>query len=167
MQDKTTEELIEMKASLKAQVKLLRVEEKQLEQQYLEAQKKTHTVDKQLRILTTELNHREILASIDKFIMSYKNGTQVIENFELLTDAELAIITSAMDKTDYRMCPSSNKQIKKFNDFEKMCKTVIFRKQNEPNVILTACWLCGQLDTFPPQSFYEYVYKDDLGRIIY
>ena len=84
-----------------------------------------------------------------------------IEDFELLSEDELSIITKNMDRTDYRKHGVSIR----FYDFERICREVIAMKKKYPKwtLIDLSRGVGVQYDTLPPHIFYSYEYKDEEG----
>lgn len=80
-----------------------------------------------------------------------------IENFDLLNEEELMIITSKMDKTDYR----KQGDYPRWLDLESIIKYVIDMKKKYTKWTLTDLSKGGQYDTLPPKTFYTYEFKDE------
>lgn len=85
-----------------------------------------------------------------------------IEGFELLSEDELSVITTNMDRTDYRKYGVPIR----FYDLERICREVINIKKKYPKWILTKLARAGQYDTLPPDKFYRYEYKDEYDVIL-
>lgn len=86
-----TKNLIESKDSIKSQI--------------VKLTKTINNYDKDLKIIVEELTLREDIKESKKII---NEEIRTIEGFELLSEDELSIITTKMDKTDYReygKCP--------------------------------------------------------------
>ena len=113
-------------------------------------------IEKDLKIIDREVKRREEIEEAKNII-----GTDIssIEGFELLSNDELSIITTNMDKTDYR----KHGVPIRFYDLERICREVINMKKKYPKWTLTSLARGGRYDTLPPHTFYRYEYKDEDG----
>lgn len=119
---------------------------------------------KNIKIVLDEIKRRESLEEAKNII---SEDIKNIDNFSFLNEEELIIITKKMDKTDYRKYGNYPRWL----DLEKIIKYVIGMKKYYPNWTLENMSKRGQIDTMPPESFYNYVFKDqydnyfDIGGI--
>lgn len=113
-------------------------------------------IEKDLKIIINEIKRRKEIEEAKNII-----GTDIssIEGFELLSEDELSVITTNMDRTDYR----KHGVPIRFYDLERICKEVINIKKKYPKWTLTSLARGGQYDTLPPHTFYRYEYKDEYG----
>lgn len=151
---KNTEELLSIRDDLNEKQKKITMERNELSKILRLCDSQLKEVDKDLKLITKEIKRREEIEEAKNIITT---DISSIEGFESLSEDELSIITKNMDKTDYR----KNGSYPRFNDLEKICKAVINMKKRYPTWILTNLAAGGQLDTFPPQIFYKYEYKDE------
>ena len=79
-------------------------------------------IDKKIKLITKELTFREQIEEAKSILNS---EISAIENFKLLSETELSIITTKMDKTDYRKYGN----YPRFNDFDRI-KRYVFSKVN-------------------------------------
>lgn len=113
-------------------------------------------IEKDLKIIINEIKRRKDIEEMKNII-----GTDIssIGGFELLSEDELSIISTKMDKTDYRKYGNYPRYL----DLERICKEVINIKKKYPKWTLTSLARGGQYDTLPPHTFYRYEYKDEYG----
>lgn len=129
------------------------VKEERLVSQRLKAIRKTieHVKTKMTQV-SNEIKQRQDFEDLKFFI---DDELKNLEDIDLLSKAEILEITTKMDKKDYRMagCP-------RYIDFEKICKEVIGIKKKYPGWTLLSLTKHCQIDTWPPQIFYNYEYVD-------
>lgn len=117
---------------------------------------KLKEIDNNLKIINREVKRRQDIEEAKNII---GEDISSIEGFELLSEDELSIITTNMDRTDYR-----NHGVPiRFYDLERICREVINMKKKYPKWTLTSLARGGQYDTLPPHTFYRYEYKDEYG----
>lgn len=100
-----------------------------------------------------EIDNLKSIEETKKLIKKFDNE---IEEFSLLNDNEINIVTNKMDKMDYRQFGSYPRWI----DLERLIKKVIEIKKNYPDWTLVNLSKKYQNDTLPPQTFYQYEFKD-------
>lgn len=113
-------------------------------------------IDKDLAIILKETKRRQ---DIEEAKNTISEDIKNIEGFTLLTEEEISIIFSKMEKRDYRKYG----RYPRYLDLEKICNEVINMKKRYPKWILTDLRKVFQYDTLPPQSEYQYGYKDEEG----
>lgn len=118
-------------------------------------------INKQLNIVNNNINM--VSKQID-FCQASEDAKNIIdeyisniENFDLLNEEELKIITSKMDKTDYRKLGDYPRWL----DLENIIKYVIDIKQKYTKWTLTNLSKVGHFDRLPPKTFYNYEFKDE------
>ena len=154
---KTAEELDSIKKELTEQKTNVISERRKAIQITHVCDRRLRNIDKDLAIILKETKRREDIEESKNII---NEDIKNIEDFTLLSEDELSIITKNMDRTDYR------KQIgdyPRFLDLERICKEVIAMKKRYPKWSLTMLIRGGQYDTLPPHTFYKYEYKDEEG----
>jgi len=119
--------------------------------------KDLNDIDINIRIVSNEIKRREELDDTKNII---NEEIKNIEGFNLLGEDELLIITTKMDKTDYKKYGS----YPRFIDLERICKEVIELKKRYPKWILINLSPGTQDDTMPPKTFYKYKYKDEYNQ---
>lgn len=113
-------------------------------------------IERDLKIIDREVKRRQDIEEAKNIICS---DIWSIVGFELLSEDELSIITTNMDRTDYRKHGVGIR----FYDLDRICREVINIKQKYPKWTLTSLARGGQYDTLPPHTFYRYEYKDEDG----
>lgn len=113
-------------------------------------------IDKDLAIILKETNRRQDIEEAKNII---NEDIKNIEGFTLLREEEISIITSKMNRIDYRKYGIYPRYL----DLDKICNDVINMKKCYPKWILTDLRKAFQYDTLPPQTFYQYRYKDEEG----
>lgn len=144
-----TKNLIETKDSIKSEIV-------KLTKTINNYNKDLHMIDKDLKIIVKELTLRKDIKESKKII---NEEIKTIEGFKLLSEDELSIITTKMDKTDYR----KHGNYPRYLDLERICEEVINMKKKYPKWTLSYLSRAGQYDTLPPHTFYKYEYKDEYG----
>jgi len=116
------------------------------------------SIRKKMNILS-----KKTLATVSSLQKEMNNINNIIgekekklEGFNLLTENELEIIIKNMDKNDYRKFGNYPRWL----DLERIIKSIIDIKNIYPNWILTNLSSDLQYETIPPQTFYNYEYKD-------
>ena len=105
-----------------------------------------------LEIVLKELQRRDdIINSHHVF-----DDVRHLDGFDLLSEHELIIISTKMDRQDYRQYKRP-----RWIDLEMICKSVIEMKKRYPTWQLLNLCKEGQYDTMPPGNFYKYEYKDE------
>lgn len=153
---KTIEELASIKKELTEQGTNISSERLQANKIVRLYDRKLKDIDYRLKLISNELKHREEIKESKSML---NPEISAIEGFELLSEDELSIITTNMDRTDYR----KHGNYPRFYDFERICKEVINKKKKYPRWTLSSLSRGGQYDTLPPQIFYKYEYKDEDG----
>ena len=125
---------------------------------YILLRKNFEETDKNIKLILKEIKRREDNEEAKNII---SEDIKSIEEFELLSEDELSIITKNMDRTDYRKHGVPNR----FHDLERICRQVIDMKKKYPKWILIdlSRGVGVQYDKFPPHIFYSYEYKDEEG----
>lgn len=152
LSEKTIEELISSKTELNNTRLEIGKEYVDIKKKYRSVENEISNIDKNLKIILEEIKRRNDELTIDENIKK-------IEGFDLLSKDELLIITTNMDKTDYR----KNGDYPRFYDLERICKEIIVMKKRYPRWTLTNLGRGGQYDTLPPLTFYRYEYKDEFN----
>jgi len=117
-----------------------------------------------IKILETDIkNYDNLIANKKKEIVNATNllliesaydEVKQIKNIELLSEAELIIITKNMDKTDY----TKRGSYPRFIDLDRLINEVITIKTKYPGFILDNIRKRGQLDTMPPENYYDFTF---------
>lgn len=113
-------------------------------------------IEKDLAIILKEIKRREDIEEAKNII---GEDIKKMEGFELLSQDELFIITTKMNRTDYRKYGNYPRYL----DLERLCKNVINIKKLYPKWTLTSLAIGSQYDTLPTHTFYRYEYKDEYG----
>ena len=146
------EELVQNQNELIEKKQQLIQEKKEIDKALRLFWNKLSEVCRELEQITTEIENRELI-----------EGVANIEGFDLLSDEEIKLIISKMDKTDYR----KHGDYPRYIDLERICKDVIHTKKLDPQHpawTLTNVEICEKKeDTIPPRTTYKYVYT----RIMY
>lgn len=153
---KSSEELASLKNQLNSQLNESRIKRLELNKIIRESDKDFEKIDKELKQIEKEIKRREDIEEA-KYILSPE--ILAIEGFELLSEDELLIITTNMDRTDYR----KHGNYPRYLDLDRICKEVIDMKKKYPKWILTSLARGGQNYILPPHTFYRYQYKDEHG----
>ena len=156
LSEKSSEELASLTNQLNTQLNDLKNKRLELNKMRREADKDFDEKTAKLKQIINEIKRREDLEEAKNII-----GTDIssIEGFELLSEDELSVITTKMDRTDYRKYG----KYPRYLDLERICKEVINIKKKYPKWTLTSLARGGQYDTLPPHTFYRYEYKDEHG----
>lgn len=131
------------------------VNEERLVSQRLKQIRKTieYVKDNMMRV-SNEIKRRRDFEDLKFFIADELNN---LEGIDLLSEIEILEITTKMNKKDYRMAGFNRPR---YIDFAKICKEVIGIKKKYPGWTLLRLTKHGQIDSWPPQTVYEYVYVD-------
>jgi len=158
LSEKNSEELVYLKTELNAQLSDLRVKKQNLQNEILIVTKKFEDIDKNINLILKEIKRREYNEESKNII---GEDIKSIEDFELLSEDELSIITKNMDRTDYRKHGIQNR----FYDLERICREVIAmkKKYHKWTLIDLSRGVGVQYDKLPPHIFYRYEYKDEDG----
>ena len=156
LSEKSSEELASLTNQLNTQLNDLKNKRLELNKMRREADKDFDEKTAKLKQIINEIKRREDLEEAKNII-----GTDIssIEGFELLSEDELSVITTKMDRTDYRKYG----KYPRYLDLERICKEVINIKKKYPKWTLTSLARGGKYDTLPPHTFYRYEYKDEHG----
>ena len=156
LSEKSSEELASLTNQLNTQLNDLKNKRLELNKMRREADKDFDEKTDKLKQIIKEIKRREDLEEAKNII-----GTDIssIEGFELLSEDELSVITTKMDRTDYRKYG----KYPRYLDLERICKEVIDKKKKYPKWKFTSLARRGQYDTLPPHTFYSYEYKDEYG----
>ena len=111
-------------------------------------------LDAQMKEIVKETTRRKNLEETNHIITE---DIRSIAGFDTLSENELLIISTKMDRTDYRKYG----EYPRWLDLRKIVETVIDMKQRYPKWILSNLSRGGQLDTLPPETFYTYEFKDE------
>ena len=88
-----------------------------------------------------------------------------IEEFDMLTKAELVAIYNGMDKTNYNEETVLKCRIyPRFIDLESLVKMTIHIKKQYPGWILTSVKCEGSQDSLPPRTYYSSKYITPYGH---
>ena len=149
---KTVEELVALEKTLtnnaiECNANLTKIKSEYL--RYLDVHK---FITRDQKIILNELQRRDdILNSVHVF-----DDVRHLDGFDLLSEPELTIISTKMDREDYRQHGRP-----RWMDVEMICKSVIEMKKRYPTWQLQNLSKAGQYDTLPPGNFYKYEYKDE------
>jgi len=156
---KTVEELFNLQKELKEKNTFLTTERikavkvvRDIEKDY----KKNHD---NLQNILKEIQRHEVVDQAKNMI---SEDIKNIEDFNLLHGNEVLLITTKMDRTDYR----NYGDYPRWLDLEKICKEVIRIKKRYPSWILMDLEKSRQTNTLPPQSIYYYKFKDQFGSYL-
>ena len=156
--EKSTEELKSFVDELQQQYNILTNERKKINEERKILESKISNIFTKNTLIKDEIKRREDIIKSKEIL---KEQTQNIEGIELLTEDEIVIITSKMNRTDYR----KNGNYPRFIDLERICKEVIEIKKRYTQWKLSKMGQKGQYDTFPPHVFYMYEYKDQFNTL--
>ena len=149
---KTVEELELIHTYLKEQHEELRSQLEKNNAERKQINSNTIAINVSLKIVLNELKRRDdILNSVHVF-----DDVRHLDGFDLLSEPELTIISTKMDREDYRQYGRP-----RWMDVEMICKSVIEMKKRYPTWQLQNLSKAGQYDTLPPGNFYKYEYKDE------
>lgn len=155
---KTTEELVSIQKELHEKKLNIGSERVKINKTLRLCDIQLKDIDKNLQTISNEIKRREDIEESNNIII--KNIKTIRGFVESLSEEELSIITTKMDKTDYRKYG----EYPRYLDLERICNEVIDMKKKYPNWTLTNLANGGQYDTMPPQTFYKYEYKDEHGN---
>lgn len=153
---KSTEELVSLKSQLNTQLCEFSIKKQNLDKERRIVTKKIEEIEKNIKLIFKEIKRREDIEEAKNII---GEDIKKMEGFELLSEDELSIITTKMDKNDYRKYGNYPRYL----DLERICKEVINMKKKYPKWTLSELSRGGQYDTLPPHTFYKYEYKDEYG----
>ena len=156
--EKSTEELKYFVDELQQQYNILTNERKKMNEERKILESKINNIFTKNTLIRDEIKRREDIIESKEIL---KKQTQNIEGIELLTEDEIVIITSKMNRTDYR----KNGNYPRFIDLDRICKEVIEIKKRYPQWKLSKMGQKGQYDTLPPHVFYMYEYKDQFNTL--
>lgn len=154
----TFDELKALKNEQGTQLVDLSEEKNKLTKQLRIVTKNFQNIEKNIKLILTEIKRREDIEEAKNII---GEDIRNIDGFELLSEDELSIITTKMDKTDYRKYGDYPRYL----DLERICKEVIKMKKRYPKWKLLHLASGGQYDSMPPQTFYRYEYQDEYNNI--
>ena len=144
-----------------------------VESEYKDHQKTHNEISKKMRLCeSAKKNLSKELKRLEDIIESENILANVlwIEGVETLSQQELVSISTGMDQTDYRKMDlinaTSNTELPRWIDLERLVKEVIEFKKQYPGWILERIQKSGQHDTFPPQTFYKFTYKSPQGHFM-
>jgi len=157
IQPRKYQDLILQQIELNEKRENINIELFELKKKYRKLEKDVINIDKNLKIILNEIKIHKEMEELNNII---NEDIKKIDGFDLLSEDEMIIITSKMDKTDYR---KYGVQVR-FIDLERICKEVIEIKKSYPKWTLTNLESGTQQDTMPPHIFYKYEYKDEYGR---
>lgn len=149
------EQLNSFENELKTKLTELEKELRCLKKQYSDCDKNCVEIKKHIKNISVEVKRRQDIEEAKNISENIKK----MEGFELLSEDELSIISSKMDKTDYRKYGNYPRYL----DLERICGEVINMKKKYPKWTLSELSRRGQYDTLPPTTFYKYEYKDEYG----
>ena len=153
------EQLNSFENELKTKLTELEKELRCLKKQYSDCDKNCVEIKKHIKNISVEVKRRQDIEEAKNII---GEDIRNIDGFELLSEDELSIITTKMDKTDYRKYGSYPRYL----DLERICKEVIEMKKRYPNWILMDLEKSGQTNTIPPQSCYYYKFIDEFAAYL-
>ena len=159
--EKTSEELICLYQELNKQIKKLETEKNSLSRDITIIEKEQTNIDTYKKKILIEIQLREAIEETRNML---SEEIKHIENFELLSETEFAIITSKMDKTDYTKYGDFPRWI----DLRRICKEVIDIKKTYPKWTLTNLEKGNrQYSKVPPHTYYKYEYKNEYNIYLY
>lgn len=157
IQPRKYKDLILQQIELNEKRENINIELFELKKKCRKLEKDVINIDKNLKIILNEIKIHKDMEELNNII---NEDIKKIDGFDLLSEDEMIIITSKMDKTDYRKYGV----LVRFIDLERICKEVIEIKKTYPKWTLTNLESGTQQDTMPPDIFYKYEYKDEYGR---
>lgn len=153
---KTLGDLLSLQKELKEKIRFLTTERIKAVKVVRDIEKDVRKIDDMLQNILKEIKRYEAIDEAKNMISEY---VESIENYDLLHGDEVLLITSKMDKTDYRKYGDYPRWL----DLEKICKEVIIMKKRYPNWKLMDLEKSRQTNTLPPQSSYYYKFKDQFA----
>jgi len=152
--EKTTEELICLHEEFSKKKEFLEEEKIKLVKVTRDNEKEQKKIDDYIKFIFIEISNRKKIedekSMITEDIMS-------IEGYNILSENELSIIKKQMDRRDY----SKYGKYPRWIDLERIISFVINIKKQYPNWILTALSSGCQHGSMPPQTFYNYEFRDE------
>ncbi len=115
-----------------------------------------YDIEKMLTSILQEISCREEIEEAKHII---EQDISTMEGFELLSENEISIIISNMDRTDYRNYGVTVR----FNDLERICREVIETKKQSPKWVLKNMSFIQMVDIVP-NTVYIYDYEDECGE---
>jgi hypothetical protein len=155
---KSTEELTSLYTEFYEKNKILHEEKNKLDKESHLIKIRIKTIDNKLNLILKEIKINNDIEDLKNMIGEKERN---IEDFELLSERELTVITTKMDKTDYRYYG----EYPRWLDLERIIKEVIFIKKCYPKWILTNLSRKGKTEIIPPKTFYIYEFTDDFGTL--
>jgi chromosome segregation ATPase len=126
-----------------------------LNKEYIEIRKKIRlNEDLKKELLTDIKNLKNIIESENIF-----DDVKELEDFNTLTQDELIVISTNMDRRDYTAHVK-----RRWIDLSRLVKEVIELKKQYPGWILNNINLGGCYETMPPQNFYKFTFKTPQGH---
>ncbi len=156
---KTNEELISIQKDLDEQNSKFNSEKIKATKTLHLCISKLRSIDNHLNCVLNEIKRRKDFEDTKNII---KEHIINIEDLVLLSEDELAIITKNMDRTDYRNWGV----VVRFHDLDRIVRKVINMKKKYNKWTLSNLSIGGQNDRLPPNTFYNYEYKDEDGNTI-
>jgi hypothetical protein len=159
LSEKSIVELNDLYAVFHMKKATLHTEKTKLEKDTLFINKKIKYVDDNLtNILKEILRHKDIEES--KHMINDK--IKSIDDFELLSEREIAVITTKMDKTDYRHYGKYPRWL----DLERIIKEIIDIKKRYPAWTLKKMAKEGEDYAIPPKNVYIYEFTDEYNTVL-
>ena len=158
LQGKTNEELLNIQKNLNEKKQNITSERLTLSKTLRAIDKQLNDIDKNIQSVLKEIKRRE---EIEETRIILTEEIKKMDGFELLSEDEFCIITTKMDKTDYR---KYNNNLPRWLDLTRIISEVISIKKHYTNWTLSGLSRGGQYDTMPPQTFYKFEFKDQFGN---
>lgn len=159
LSDKSSEELISLYQELNEKNYKLIEERSKLSKDICNIEKNFRDNHEEMRHVSREINRYKEIEESKNIIGDLERN---IKGFELLNERELAVITTKMDRTDYRHYGEYPRWI----DLERIIKEVIDIKKHYTEWKLTKLSKRSNSDKVPPETFYIYEFTDKYGILL-
>ena len=144
---------------LRAELDEMNLEHRKLNIEYKNITQKFRFIESRKNTLTNEIHKVEDSIESETIFDTVK----YMEELNSLSPDERIIISTGMDKTDYRKYQSN---APRWIDLEKIIKQVHEFKNTYPGWILHNVVKTGQLDVMPPKSIYKFTYLTPEGYFL-
>ena len=159
LSDKSSEELNALYQELNYKNEQFNEERKNLSQTIYNIEKNIRNNHDEMRHVLREINRHKEIEESKNIIGEFERN---IEGFGLLSEKEVAVITTKMDRTDYRAYGDYPRWI----DLERIIKEVIEIKKYYAEWKLSKISKRSKSDTVPPETLYIYEFTDINGYLI-
>jgi chromosome segregation ATPase len=159
LSDKSLEELNILYKELNDKNEQFNEEKRTLTKTIYNVEKNIRNNHDEMRHVLREINRHKEIDESKNIIGEFERN---IEGFGLLSEKEVAVITTKMDRTDYRAYGDYPRWI----DLERIIKEVIEVKNYYAEWKLTKISKRSKSDTVPPETLYIYEFTDVNGYLI-